>query len=446
MQLDKGFCQPSPVSLRLNHSRQLPTSINGWDGTIPWCDTGVYLDHRPSFTADPLLHAGAYYVQEASSMFLWHGLKHLIGSGLLPTDTGLCLDLCAAPGGKSTLLRSALPSDFLLIANEPIRPRAQVLAENLAKWGAENTIVTNLMPEALITRFTGGRLIVNEQDSAHCTPPALSTLSHGIDLLVCDVPCSGEGMFRKEDEAVRQWSPSLVEECARLQRSIVATAWDALQPGGILIYSTCTFNPLEDEANVLWICHELGGEAIDIPYDPQWGILRYTDLADTDSPNASTLTDGNTSIAELQTTLTRCLHFIPGYVRGEGFFCAFIRKSVNALQPAIATAKTGKRHNAKVKDSKKAIAATDYCLPIDLLDDKNAPRVELSLTDANRYLRRESLILPPGTPTGIVQVCYQGQRLGLMKNLGARANNIYPKEWRIRSSHLEPYSLFSYGK
>jgi len=278
----------------------------------------------------------------------------------------------------------------------------------------------------------------------------------GFDLILADVPCSGEGMMRKEEEARRQWSPAFVAECAALQRSIVADIWPALRPGGYLIYSTCTFNPEEDEENVEWIARELGAEVVDIPVEPAWGIL-------------GDLRSSHSSFSTLP-----CYHFIPGQVRGEGFFCALLRKSshecedagtADAFRPAsleeasigggrIDSAtlsavshkqhKTGKnkRQKAAPKSIAEHLADELTTLPTTLLDSPGAPIVDLSLPDAIRYLQREALILPPDTPAGIVQVAYRGQRLGLMKNLGSRANNLYPKEWRIRSTFISPKSIF----
>ena len=426
-------------------------SIRGADGHVPWCPEGIYLKQRPAFTADPLLHAGAYYVQEASSMFLAHVLRYL-KSGITPNTANfkVALDLCAAPGGKSTLMRSLLPDECLLVSNEPIRTRAQVLAENLAKWGHPNVIVTQAYA-AEIAHFI------------EKNPP----IAQPFDLILADVPCSGEGMMRKEEEAVRQWSPSFVAECAALQRSIIADIWPALRPGGVLIYSTCTFNPDEDEQNVEWISHELGADVIDIPIEPTWGIRGDMRLG---------------SVKPLP-----CYHFLPGQVRGEGFFLTVLQKkqaepessdSIDYLSAARSDKKKEKRKGKALKSAtfEERLRETLPTLPTTLLDipsddsalsDKRStrpnttlskgrtssqtatmsselPRAELSLTDAIRYLQREALTLPPDTPRGFVQVCYHGQRLGLMKNLGTRANNLYPKEWRIRSSFVTPDSIIDF--
>ena len=391
--------------------------ICGADGQVPWCPEGIYLRQRPAFTADPMLHAGAYYVQEASSMFLAHVLRSLtLHVPLLTFHSHTALDLCAAPGGKSTLLRSLLPDDCLLVSNEPNRARAQVLAENLAKWGHPKVLVTQAYA-AEIAHSIGNEGFVE----------------HPFDLILADVPCSGEGMMRKEEEAVRQWSPSFVSECAALQRSIIADIWPALRPGGILIYSTCTFNPEEDEENVEWIARELGAEILQVPVDAAWGIRG--DMR------------AQYSVDEYPSSLIthRFSHFLPGQVRGEGFFLAVLCKNGSEDADSEDTTASPKAEKRKKKDKRKGkgdAAPALTILPTDQLECEGASRVELSIEDAIRYLQREALILPPDAPTGIVQVCFRGQRLGLMKNLGSRANNLYPKEWRIRSSYTQPHTLF----
>ena len=222
--------QEPPVSIRLN---QLKINHSLSD-KVPWSSEGFYLEERLTFTFDPLFHAGCYYVQEASSMFVEQVLRQYI------TGPVKMLDLCAAPGGKSTHARSILPEGSLLVANEVIRNRSQILAENLTKWGHPDVVVTN-----------------ND-------PADFSALLSFFDVILTDVPCSGEGMFRKDPVAVEEWSPENVEICWQRQRRIIADIWDALKPGGILIYSTCTFNTKEDEENARWIQQEYGGEPLTV--------------------------------------------------------------------------------------------------------------------------------------------------------------------------------------
>ncbi len=206
--------QEPPVSIRINKLRMKEEGLSSLTDSsarfsfnkVPWASDGYYLDERLTFTFDPLFHAGCYYVQEASSMFVEQVLRQYVESPVV------MLDLCAAPGGKSTHARSVLPEGSLLVANEVIRNRSQVLAENLTKWGHPDVVVTN-----------------ND-------PADFSALPSFFDVILTDVPCSGEGMFRKDPVAVEEWSPENVEICWQRQRRIIADIWPCLKPGGILIY------------------------------------------------------------------------------------------------------------------------------------------------------------------------------------------------------------------
>ena len=429
--------EPS-VSIRLNRSkvRAMPSYE-----PVPWATDSYYLPERPQFTFDPTFHCGGYYVQEASSMFVEQAIKQHL------THARVALDLCAAPGGKSTLLRSLLPNEAILVSNEVMRPRAQVLAENITKWGHARCIVTSNYP-------------------ADFTP-----LGPLFDLILVDAPCSGEGMFRKDEVAVSEWSPENVEVCWKRQRDILTDIWSTLRPGGLLIYSTCTLNTQEDEENVRWMMNELGAELLPIATDPSWGI---TPSLLPDVPHA--------------------YRFLPGRTRGEGFFLAVVRKGEGA---SVADAPRGGKGKKKDKKGKQpAIAVPTECkqwladsssytykvigtevmaLPSDMeplyaalseqlhlikagitlaeLKGRDAlpahdlamstslradafARCELSYTEALRYLRREAITLPADTPRGFVLVTYRNVPLGFVKNLGNRANNLYPNEWRIRSGHL----------
>ena len=232
----QSFGEDAPVSIRLNPKK---LAVGNWQlavshEPVPWCRDGYYLKQRPNFTMDPLFHAGCYYVQEASSMFLDEVIRQASPIPSKGGETysspsgrlGEVLDLCAAPGGKSTLLRAALPDDCVLYSNEPIRNRASILLENVTKWGYANHIVTNAYPKD----YRKSKM--------------------KFDMILCDVPCSGEGMFRKDPATIREWSPQNVEKCWQLQRDIVSDAWECLNPGGLLIYSTCTFNTKENEERV----------------------------------------------------------------------------------------------------------------------------------------------------------------------------------------------------
>ena len=267
-----GLGEEAPVSIRVNRAK--------WDGDVvhgervPWSADGYYLPDRPNFTFDPLLHAGCYYVQEASSMFVERVLGQYV------TEPVEMLDMCAAPGGKSLAAIATLPEGSWLMSNEPIRQRASVLAENVSKWGSERMVVVNNYPEQI------------------------SKSKLKFDVILCDVPCSGEGMFRKDAQAISEWSVQNVEKCRQLQREIVAEAWKCLRPGGLLIYSTCTFNTRENEENVRWIMDEYGAEILPVDIREEWNVVGSL-LAEFDGP---------------------VYRFIPGVTRGEGIFMAVMRK------------------------------------------------------------------------------------------------------------------------
>jgi 16S rRNA C967 or C1407 C5-methylase (RsmB/RsmF family) len=371
----ESFNEATPVSIRLN---PLKVGVEEWtvkDGEpVPWCRNGYYLPRRPNFTMDPLLHAGCYYVQEAASMFLDEVLRQMVKS---TWSNSTCLDLCAAPGGKSTLLRTALPEDCVLYSNEPIRQRASILFENITKWGYPNCIVTNNYPEV----YRKSKFL--------------------FDLILCDVPCSGEGMFRKDEATIREWSPQNVERCWQLQRDIVADAWACLREGGLMIYSTCTFNTKENEENIRWICDEYDAEMLPVDVKPEWNIT------------GSLLPGFNAPV----------YRFIPGITRSEGLFMCVLRKrptpNPNLLREG--------RHNPK---------PVPHGLSILPSLDREEAGVGLSYPQAIAYLRGEAIVLPPDTPRGIVEVSFMGHGLGTVKNIGTRANNLYPKEWRIKTTHI----------
>ena len=252
-----------PVSVRANPAKIAAEELRKHFGElaadpVEWSPEAFYLNGRPSFTLDPMFHAGAYYVQEASSMYVGKILRGIIGEAREPLRI---LDLCAAPGGKSTDAASAIRKGDLLVANEVIGSRASILAENLTTWGVPGTVVTN------------------------SDPAAFGKLKGFFDILIVDAPCSGEGMFRKDPRAAAEWSPENVALCASRQRRILADSWPCLRPGGTIIYSTCTFNRFEDEDNAGWIASELGAG------------------------------------------LPEQRHFLPGRDKGEGFYCALLRKN-----------------------------------------------------------------------------------------------------------------------
>lgn len=419
------------VSVRANRSK-MPLFEQGGDA-VAWATEGCYLPARPLFTADPLFHAGCYYVQEASSMFLGQVVSQLV------KEPVRALDLCAAPGGKSTHLLQSLPQGSMLVANEPMPLRAQVLAENIIKWGTAAAVVTK-----------------NE-------PADFAPFKNFFDLVVVDAPCSGEGMFRKDSFAVEQWSESVVKQCVARQREILADIWGSLRPGGLLVYSTCTFNAAEDEECVQWIASELGAEPLAVQVEESWGIT-------------GSLTDASLPV----------YRFIPGYTRGEGFFLAVLRKEGNApvAQPRVTKMKpvAAKTKSQVAKWLKKAEAyditmqgETIVALPrehsaammalqqklrvlhagVPLAVEKNGkllPQHQLAMSEALQrdafncvevereqalaYLHRETLLFP-SVPVGHLLLTYKGVPIGFVKNVGNRANNLYPAEWRIRKNPME---------
>lgn len=389
---------PSPVSIKINRRKMpdcSPQDVAGALGygdlkPVPWCAAGFYLPARPQFTLNPLLHAGVFYVQEAGSMF-YESIVQELAADLPP---GLVLDACAAPGGKSTSILNALSDGWTLVSNEFVPTRAAVLRENLLKWGYPDIVVTNSPVSALAK---GGPLF---------------------SIVAVDAPCSGEGMMRKEPVARSQWSPGLVQQCAALQREILADAVDALLPGGFLIYSTCTFNTTEDDDNLQWLVDNFGLEPIQ---------LRCAALvpghADNLSPN-------------------HAVRFMPHITDSEGLFVAALRKP-GELRPV-------RNPKAKLSQLLKGckVLCDGYPKPVmkgkNLIPDPTAaldvtfdankyPRADVDLTTALDYLRHNAITLPAGSPAGVTVLTYKGFPLGFVKNLGNRANNMYPKEWRIRN-------------
>lgn len=398
----KGLQQSSPVSIRLNPFKTNKTTQVA-DNFVPthvaWCAEGFYLNSRPNFTFDPLFHTGAYYVQEASSMFLSHVLRHLINKPVA------LLDLCAAPGGKTTCARTAISDGSIVFSNEPINKRAQILAENIQKFGHSDVVVTNNYPRD----YKKTKL--------------------SFDVIVADVPCSGEGMFRKDPQAISEWSEQNVVNCRQLQRSIIADIWDNLKPGGLLIYSTCTFNALENEENIAWILSQYDAKLLEVPTEKTWNItgsLINNPLGE-DKPFP-------------------VYRFIPGFTQGEGLFMAIIKKGGTSTNLELNAEKLVAEANKKLKimahgvkqgiiKGKKIIP--DHSLALAINGDRSSyPNVEIDYETAIKYLRHEAIMLSAVAPKGIVTLTYRGHAIGFANNLGNRANNLHPQEWRIKSSHI----------
>ena len=387
-----SFDEMPAVSVRYNPWKCNQEDVPKNAKPVPWCEQAYWLSKRPNFTLDPLFHAGVYYVQEAGSLFLDYVLRQYIKNPVL------ALDLCAAPGGKSTLMRAALPRGSMLVSNETDRRRANILLENMLKQGHPDVLVTHNLPQDFKqTKWT-------------------------FDLILADVPCSGEGLFRKDPAAVKEWSLQNVHYCQKRQRKILQDIWPCLSEGGIFIYSTCTFNTHENEENIRFIIEELGAEILPVPVKPEWDI------------KGSLLEGWNYPV----------YRFIPGITQSEGLFMAVLRKKGGNTYPAISPNSARKHAQANKlihllsdgipkpeQKGKDQIPTVAQALSLNWSD--TYPHVELSLQQAQYYLHRETLILPPGTPQGFVIVTYKKHPLGFMKNLGTRANNLYPKNWAIRN-------------
>ncbi|MDE7420661.1 MAG: RsmB/NOP family class I SAM-dependent RNA methyltransferase, partial [Muribaculaceae bacterium] len=421
------------TSIRVNRHKPSTELLYPVMMPVPWCESGSYLSERPSFTLNPLLHAGAFYVQDASSM-----VYETIAKDLFKDSPIAACDLCAAPGGKTTAILNALPEGSVMLANEFNPSRANILKENLCKYGYHNVIVTNA-------------------DTSR-----LSSMKGLFDLVVIDAPCSGEGMMRKDETARIQWSEGLIRQCSELQRSIIANGIEMLAPGGYLIYSTCTFNTTEDEDMAAWIAETFRLEPVDTGLAGQFGIQR-----------------------EVKDSVP-CIRFMPGFTRGEGLFVAVFRKPSAHLGETFrlkSKKKLGKRAektDKKVLDTAKTWISGDFeiinhdghllglsqessalldsipkgvrimsagveigeikgkdLIPAHPLAMSTAmaaafPEVGLTKEEALRYLARESIMLPEGTPRGYLTATYNGLRLGFLKNLGNRSNNLYPSEYKIR--------------
>lgn len=360
----------------IRHNRRKGGSPAPEADTVPWCSQGEYLSERPQFTLDPALHQGLYYVQDPSSM----AISAVIDSLNLSKPVSY-LDCCAAPGGKTTAAIDSLPDGSFIVANEADSTRAAALDENLMRWGYADVAIT----------------VGSAQK--------LSRLPKGcFDIIAADVPCSGEGMMRKDPKAVSQWTPGLVESCARLQREILEAVWQLLRPGGYLIYSTCTFSKVEDEDMIAWLCNEMGAEKCRLPEMP--GVVNG--------------------------------HFYPHLVRGEGLFIALLKKpgeSRPARRPSekeLAKATRLLRYGSidTEQKGKDTIPTHAAALRHDF-DSSKWIKAEIDYETAIRFLHRDAIVLPASIPRGMTLLTYGGKPLGWVNNLGSRANNLLPKSLRI---------------
>lgn len=425
----------SPTSIRYNPIKT-KTPLFDAKGQVPWAKEGIYLTERPSFTFDPFFHAGHYYVQEASSMFLEEVLKQCVDL----TEPQRVLDLCAAPGGKSTHLSSLFSSDSLLISNEVIATRASILVENLTRWGNANVVVTNNDPEHF------------------------SSLKQCFDVVVVDAPCSGEGMFRKDKDAINEWSINNVNICSARQKRILHTVSSLLRTNGIIIYSTCTFNTKEDIDPLQSLLEEGGWESVQI------NISEYSGLTERIVEGANTIFG---------------YHFYPNKIEGEGFFISALRKTEDAESNWPKVMK-----NVNFADKKSKLSLSNYIDGIQfdfiqhnnqslafpnalhkemlgllntslrikkfgidmgqLIRDELIPdqayamsnyknnffeEIQLDKDQAIQYLQKKEFNMESSTK-GWHLMKYENAYLGFAKLMGNRMNNTFPKEWRIRSEQV----------
>ena len=398
---------------------------------VPWAPHAHYLKERPNFTLDPLFHAGAYYVQEASSMFLYHVLKSLIPK---PEQNMKILDLCASPGGKTTTILDYMKGNGLLVANEVIQSRIFPLIDNVIKWGYDNVVVTN-----------------NDGSTFGKKLPGF------FDVIVVDAPCSGEGMFRKSENAIRDWNLENVELCSSRQRRILGDAISSLNRNGYLIYSTCTYNDEENIRNVEWLCNNFGLESIPIDSPKEWGIetIKLNDVSG--------------------------YQFYPHKLKGEGYFISVLKSSqerevgkmaqhsslkvldknqrkvveqwIDDSSNCYSTSKgevykynesvyyhihqllqhTKVRYSGvKLGQVNKNIFIPNHALALENQGIYTGDSVLLEYEDAIGYLRKD-LSKIDGSPKGWLKVTYQNMGIGWLKNLGNRINNYLPKEMRIKN-------------
>lgn len=440
-----AFEEPASVSVRLNPFKNGKAPQGR---PVPWSEYGRMLPERPVFTLDPHFHGGAYYVQDSSSMFVGHVFRRMLKNLEVPEDRPVrVLDLCAAPGGKTTDLAASLRGEFgdrfLLVSNEVMKQRVGVLADNVALWGDPDVVVTS------------------------DDPRAFASLPGFFDVIVADVPCSGEGMFRKDEEAQRQWSEDNVSLCASRQRRIIADVWPSLARNGLLIYSTCTFNRYENDDNVKWIAEELGAKC-----------LSTEDVVS--APSRVIRTDMGYSL-------------VPGFVEGEGQYCSVLEKT-SEVEPVEIRQKSSRqsrpvrdtqipkgldkllntdvvfRHKGEIVTAvptslapmvsvleqnlhvvaagcaigvvKGTILVPDADLALSLMLGEDAfPSVDVDRQTALAYLHRDAIVLPQGTDRGYVLIRHEGLPLGFVKNLGNRCNSLHPQSRRIRmdvsKGHME---------
>jgi 16S rRNA C967 or C1407 C5-methylase (RsmB/RsmF family)/NOL1/NOP2/fmu family ribosome biogenesis protein len=446
---EHALSQQVPVSIRFNAKKKATPIQAALQVQMPvaWYERSAYLPQRPVFTLDPAFHAGAYYVQEASSMFIGEALRQVVD-----TDNALSIiDLCAAPGGKTTLLADTVSEKSLVLANEVIKNRFDILKENIQKWGYPNVHALRYDTEVL-----------------------KNGLENLFDVVLTDAPCSGEGLFRKDPNAIKEWSPENVANCAARQKRILANAIHLLKAGGVLLYSTCTYNDVENMNNGTWLCETFGLESLRLELQKDWGIVeKMQKVAD------------NAEVFGYQ--------FYPHRVQGEGFFVSVFRKK--ATEKTDIPNKISKKVNFDFKNLTKVPlkqmeilknyfdAPNDFdfyqkatgqilCFPkaqqlllkqiasmlpfhsfglevgifkgndfipthefaLSTAISKKLPHIDLNRVQALHFLKKESPKLDEIPKQGWYLARYEGLNLGWMKVLNHRINNYLPKDFKIRMS------------
>ncbi len=430
-QLNQAHQLPPVVSVRLNPIK--PSKAFADATPVPWCTQGRYLDQRPSFTADPLLHAGCYYVQEASSMFLEHALTQVVDF----TQRLMALDLCAAPGGKSTLLASLLNEQSLLLSNEVIPSRVSMLTENLTKWGQLNTWVCS-----------------ND-------PKQFAPINNLFDIVLIDAPCSGSGLFRKMPDFVNDWDMDNVHLCSQRQQRIVHDIFPSVKEEGIMVYMTCSFCEEENEEMVDMILQQFDVDSCPIDIPAEWGIIE--------------------TISQVQQGYG--YRFFPHLLNGEGFFLACFKKRKSGEKPNKIDPNRSRKNKTDLTslqsfvdtENKVGLLQNDHLMLIEAAHAEYAeyfaqhlklvkkgilcgkvirgelipehelamyahlrrdiPAVDVNLEQAVRYLQREPVEIDCPAK-GWFLLRYEGQHLGWIKNVGNRINNYYPSHYRILNKHI----------
>ncbi|MBC7382022.1 MAG: RNA methyltransferase [Bacteroidia bacterium] len=422
----EALLNPPVTSVRVNPSKNADMFK---DATlVPWCEEGFYLAHRPSFITDPLFHAGAYYVQESSGMFLQYVLKQLPGIDMPLT----ALDLCAAPGGKSTLMQRVLHPHSALIANEIIKTRVPVLVENMLRWGLPNQIITN-------------------NDAKQ-----VGNMSALIDLMLVDAPCSGEGLFRKDQAAIKEWSPENVMLCAGRQQRILREVLAALKPGGFLIYTTCTYNETENDGIVKWLCNDMGLIPFEIDVPELWPIEQIQKYMFKFLPHK--VKGEGLFMAVLQKPLAEKLHenkfkepklnfvsrklfpqLTPWLSNPDDFDFVTENDFIYALPKTILPVFAVARSKLYVKHAgicmgkfdKHGELIPEHHLALSICLSKNIESIEVDKNTALLFLKKVTFSLPQVFEQGWYVLRYQGLALGWIKVLPNRINNYLPAGYRI---------------